>query len=106
MASCLVAIDRATAENGCLQVIKGSHHMGRIDHGKAGEQTGADLKRVQKHSSIWSWSSVRWNRALRSSSTAIYFIALTRKRAQIHGWSLICSYNAARNPCREKVESP
>src|SRR5436190_10077971 len=33
MASCLVAIDRATTENGCLQVIKGSHHMGRIDHG-------------------------------------------------------------------------
>ncbi len=48
MASCLIAIDRATRENGCLQVIKGSHHMGRIDHGKVGEQTGADRERVQE----------------------------------------------------------
>jgi len=46
MASCLIAIDRATPENGCLQVIRGSHHMGRIDHGKAAGQTGADLDRV------------------------------------------------------------
>src|ERR1041384_4331100 len=48
MASCLIAIDCATRENGCLQVIKGSHHMGRIDHGKAGDQTGADIKRVNE----------------------------------------------------------
>ena len=45
---CLIAIDRATTENGCLQVIKGSHYMGRIDHGKAGEQKGADMERVQE----------------------------------------------------------
>jgi ectoine hydroxylase-related dioxygenase (phytanoyl-CoA dioxygenase family) len=34
MASCLIAVDRATKENGCLQVIRGSHLMGRIDHNK------------------------------------------------------------------------
>src|SRR5204863_8894150 len=48
MASCLIAIDRATKDNGCLQVIKGSHQMGRIDHGKAGEQKGADIERVNE----------------------------------------------------------
>lgn len=47
MASCLIAVDRATQENGCLQVIQGSHKIGRIDHGKTGEQTGADMQRVQ-----------------------------------------------------------
>ena len=46
MASCLIAIDRATKENGCLQVISGSHLMGRIDHNKTGDQTGADVARV------------------------------------------------------------
>ena len=46
MASCLIAVDRATKENGCLQVIKGSHLMGRIDHNKTGDQTGADMDRV------------------------------------------------------------
>ena len=47
MASCLIAVDRATRANGCLQVIRGSHKMGRIDHGKTGDQTGADLTRVE-----------------------------------------------------------
>src|SRR5690349_11190986 len=28
MASCMIAVDRATASNGCLQVLKGSHRMG------------------------------------------------------------------------------
>ncbi|MCY2963320.1 MAG: phytanoyl-CoA dioxygenase family protein, partial [Planctomycetota bacterium] len=36
MASCMIAIDRATKENGCLQVVRGTHHLGRIEHGKVG----------------------------------------------------------------------
>src|SRR5437588_1273772 len=46
LASCMIAVDRATRENGCLQVLKGSHHLGRIDHVKVGDQTGADPERV------------------------------------------------------------
>src|SRR5882724_7626669 len=46
MASALIAVDRATKENGCLQVLKGSHRMGRVEHGIFGEQTGADPERV------------------------------------------------------------
>ena len=46
MASCMIAVDRATKENGCLQVIKGSHKLGRVEHGVTGEQTGADMERV------------------------------------------------------------
>ena len=46
LASCLIAVDRATRENGCLQVLKGSHRLGRIDHGKVGDQTGADMEHV------------------------------------------------------------
>ena len=33
MLSCMIALDPATRENGCMQVIKGSHKMGRIEHG-------------------------------------------------------------------------
>lgn len=47
MASCYVAIDQATKENGCLQIIDGSHAMGRIEHGKVGGQTGADPERME-----------------------------------------------------------
>ena len=32
MASCLIAITRHTRANGCLQVIPGSHKLGRVDH--------------------------------------------------------------------------
>jgi hypothetical protein len=43
----MIALDRATRQNGCLQVLRGSHHMGRIEHGQVGDQTGADKERVQ-----------------------------------------------------------
>ena len=46
LASCLIAVDRATRQNGCLQVLSGSHQMGRIEHGKTGDQTGADMEMV------------------------------------------------------------
>jgi hypothetical protein len=46
MGSCMIAVDKATKENGCLQVVKGSHLLGRMDHGKVGDQTGADPERV------------------------------------------------------------
>jgi len=46
MVSVMVALTAANRENGCLQVIKGSHKMGRVNHGFAGEQVGADLVMV------------------------------------------------------------
>ncbi|NJN24952.1 MAG: phytanoyl-CoA dioxygenase family protein [Cyclobacteriaceae bacterium] len=46
MLSVMVAVTRANKENGCLQVLKGSHKIGRINHGSTGEQVGADIKRV------------------------------------------------------------
>ncbi|CCH00394.1 Phytanoyl-CoA dioxygenase domain-containing protein 1 [Fibrella aestuarina BUZ 2] len=46
MMSVMVAITDANQENGCLQVIKGSHKMGRVEHGFAGEQVGASQRYV------------------------------------------------------------
>ncbi|MBI5831198.1 MAG: phytanoyl-CoA dioxygenase family protein [Armatimonadetes bacterium] len=46
LASCMVAVDPCTIDNGCLQVIRGSHLLGRLDHGPIGEQHGADPARV------------------------------------------------------------
>ena len=106
MASCLIAIDRATTENGCLQVIKGSHRMGRIDHGKAGDQTGADIKRVDealKHLELVHCEML--------PGTALFFHCNLLHRSDLNRspnsrWSLICSYNAARNPCQDKPNHP
>ena len=45
--SIMVALTPASKENGCLQVIKGSHKLGRVNHGFAGEQVGADMVMVK-----------------------------------------------------------
>jgi ectoine hydroxylase-related dioxygenase (phytanoyl-CoA dioxygenase family) len=45
--SVMVALTTANKENGCLQVIKGSHKLGRVNHGFAGEQVGADMVFVE-----------------------------------------------------------
>ena len=47
MASAFIAIDPNTKANGCMQVLRGSHKMGRIEHGRFGDQTGADPERVE-----------------------------------------------------------
>lgn len=44
--SVMLALTEANRQNGCLQVIKGSHKMGRVNHGFAGEQVGADMVMV------------------------------------------------------------
>ncbi|MFC4213070.1 phytanoyl-CoA dioxygenase family protein [Pedobacter lithocola] len=45
--SVMVALTPANKANGCLQVIKGSHKLGRVNHGFAGEQVGADIAMVE-----------------------------------------------------------
>ena len=49
MGSCFIMLDKATKENGCLKVLKGSQKVGRIGHGVSdtAEQT-ADLDRIRE----------------------------------------------------------
>src|SRR3954453_5486019 len=46
--SVMLALTQATRENGCLQVLKGSHKMGRFEHNFVGEQQGADMPFVEE----------------------------------------------------------
>ena len=48
MLSVAVALEPATRENGCMQVLRGSHKLGRIEHGRVAGQTGADPERVEE----------------------------------------------------------
>lgn len=48
MISVMLALTEATKQNGCLQVLKGSHKMGRVEHNFAGEQQGADMDFVNQ----------------------------------------------------------
>ncbi len=46
MISAFVALDAATRENGCLEVLRGSHLLGRLEHCKIGQQTAVDPNRM------------------------------------------------------------
>lgn len=103
MASAMIALDRCTKANGCLQVLKGSHHLGRVDHGLLdGEQVGADLNRVEeakKHLDLVYCEM--------DPGDVLFFHCNTlhrsdQNRSDQRRWTLICCYNAARNnPYRE-----
>lgn len=97
LASCLIAVDRATRENGCLQVLRGSHHMGRIDHGKTGDQAGADMERVEAACQRLELVYIEAD-----PGDALFFHCnllhrSDQNRSPQTRWSLICCYNAARN---------
>jgi ectoine hydroxylase-related dioxygenase (phytanoyl-CoA dioxygenase family) len=46
--TCTIAVDKHTKNNGCLQVVKKSHLMGRIDQFKCGNDYCTDPSRVEK----------------------------------------------------------
>jgi hypothetical protein len=97
MASVLVAVDPATRENGCLQVIRGSHHMGRVDHVLTGAQAGADPERVAQ-----ALARLDLVYAELDPGDAIFFHCnllhrSDQNRSDKPRWVLICCYNSARN---------
>ena len=97
MASCMIAVDRATRENGCLQVIKGSHRMGRIDHIKRGDQTGADEERIA--AALQRLELVHVELA---PGSAVIFHGNTLHRSDRNisddpRWAFICCYNTKHN---------
>ena len=98
MASCMIAVDRASKGNGCLQVLKGSHKMGRLEHGLTGDQTGADLERVTL--ALEHFEVVYCEMA---PGTALFFHSNLLHRSDPNEsedsrWALICCYSAASNP--------
>ena len=98
LASCMIAVDRATKDNGCLQVLKGSHRMGRINHGKFGNQTGADPERV-----ALAQQRLELVFCEMEPGTAVFFHSNTLHRSdanvsEFSRWSLICCYNRLNNP--------
>lgn len=102
MASCLIAVDRATQENGCLQVIAGSHHLGRIRHQVVGEQTGADPERIPHILKRLPLVHVE----LEPGSAVIFHSNVLHRsdqnRSENPRWAFICCYNTKSNdPYRE-----
>ena len=106
MVSVMVAINAATVENGCLQVIKGSHKLGRVEHGFAGEQVGADQTMVDNALKTMELVYVE----LEPGDTLFFHSNLLhRSDANLSDkprWAFISAYNAQSNvPYNEKSTS-
>ena len=97
LVSCYIAVDRATVENGCLQVVPGAHKLGRIDHVLTGEQSGADTERMAAILERFEIEHVEME-----PGDALFFHAnlphrSDQNRSDAPRWSMICCYNAKSN---------
>ena len=106
MISVMVALTEATQENGCLQVLKGTHKIGRVEHLFAGEQQGADmpfvdeaLKRCERV-----YVELKPGDVLFFHSNLLHMSEANLSNSP--RWSLISAYNMSYNiPFREKNTS-
>ena len=97
LTSAFIAVDPATKANGCMQVLRGSHKLGRVDHVLAGEQAGANMERVEEASKVLELVYVEME-----PGDVLYFHANTLHRSDRNNsdnprWSMICCYNSAKN---------
>lgn len=106
MISVMVALTEATVDNGCLQVLKGSHLMQRFEHGFAGEQQGADQPFVDAATTVCELVYV----TLKPGDVLFFHSNLLHRSAantsEQSRWSIISAYNLSYNiPFREKNKS-
>lgn len=106
MISVMLALTDATQENGCLQVLKGTHKMQRFEHSFVGEQQGADLDFVYEAEQI----SELVYCELKAGDVLFFHPNILHRSAANHSdhprWSVISAYNLAFNkPFREKHPS-
>jgi hypothetical protein len=106
LTSAFIAVDPATRENGCLQVIKGSHELGRIEHVLTGEQAGADQARVDEVLARLELVYVEME-----PGDVLFFHANAlhrsdQNRSENPRWSMICCYNAKHNDPYKEAHHP
>ena len=97
LVSVMIALTEANKQNGCLQVIKGSHKLGRVNHGFAGEQVGADMVFVDNALKTMDLVYVEIE-----PGDALFFHSNTLHRSEANlsdkpRWSIISCYNSQSN---------
>ena len=106
LTSAFIAVDPATRENGCLQVIRGSHHAGRIEHALTGDQAGANMERVEELLKRFELVHVE----MEPGDTLFFHANLLHRSDKNNSehprWSMIVCYNAARNDPYKESHHP
>lgn len=106
LVSVFIAVDPATKMNGCLQVIRGSHHCGRIHHQLTGDQAGADPERVAEIAKRFEhlYIEMQPGDALFFHSNLLH--RSDQNRSDHPRWSMICCYNARHNDPYKESHHP
>jgi hypothetical protein len=106
LTSCMIAIDKARRENGCLQVLKKSHHMGRLDHGKNATQAGADPERLEAAMELFELvhCELEIGDAIFFHSNLLH--ASAQNKSPNPRRAFLCCYNARRNSPYKVVRHP
>jgi ectoine hydroxylase len=106
LTSVYIAIDRATKENGCMQVIRKSHELGRINHVTTGDQAGAEMEHVNEALKRLDLVYVE----MEPGDALMFHCNLLHRSDQNRSdnprWSMICCYNAARNDPYKESQHP
>jgi hypothetical protein len=106
LVSAMVAIDPASAANGCLEVIRGSHRLGRLETSRRADQTsvGSDerLRVIQEEMEVVPCAL--------SPGDALFFHANMLHRSSVNlspqpRWALLAVYNARANAPRNITPS-
>jgi ectoine hydroxylase-related dioxygenase (phytanoyl-CoA dioxygenase family) len=103
MMSIYVALDRATRENGCLQVLKGSHTLGRLNHVRENGQTNVEDEYLE--AALRRFPLVYLE--MEAGDALVFHGNLLHRsdanRSNTHRWGYICSYNAVENAPFKRV---
>ena len=105
MMSIYVAIDRATRDNGCLQVLKGSHKLGRLDHVREDGQTNAEKEHVEAALKRFELVYVEMDPGDALVFDGNLLHRSEANRTDTYRWGYICSYNAVKNAPYKRVRA-
>jgi ectoine hydroxylase-related dioxygenase (phytanoyl-CoA dioxygenase family) len=103
MMSIYIALDKSTQQNGCLQLLKGSHNLGRLNHVREGGQTNVDPEYVdaatRRFESVYA--------EMEAGDALVFHANLLHRsdanRSDTYRWGYICSYNAVDNAPFKRV---
>lgn len=97
MLSIYVSLDPANRENGCLQVLKGSHILGRLNHVREDGQTNVESGYLEAAVERFDHVYVE----MEPGDALVFHCNLLHRsdanNSDTYRWGYICSYNAVHN---------